>query len=60
MLTIAHRISTVIDYDLIVVMEAGRVVEIGKPEVLLRRENGHFRRLAKENGAIDDMEITSA
>lgn len=49
-----------IDYDLIVVMEAGRVVEIGKPEVLLRRENGHFRRLAKENGAIDDMEITSA
>ena len=50
-LTIAHRISTVIDYDVIVVMEAGRIVEIGSPQVLLGRPEGHFRRLAVENGA---------
>lgn len=51
-LTIAHRISTIIDYDLIVVMDAGRVVEIGSPRSLLGRRDGHFRRLALENGAI--------
>jgi ABC-type multidrug transport system fused ATPase/permease subunit len=51
-LTIAHRISTIIDYDLIVVMEAGSVVEIGTPQTLLARPDGHFRRLAMENGAI--------
>ncbi|WWD21405.1 hypothetical protein CI109_105890 [Kwoniella shandongensis] len=51
-LTIAHRISTIIDYDLVVVMEAGKVAEIGTPAILLAREDGHFRRLALENGAI--------
>ncbi|KAK4687233.1 hypothetical protein P7C73_g2882, partial [Tremellales sp. Uapishka_1] len=54
-LTIAHRISTIIDYDLIVVMEAGSVVEIGPPKTLLARPNGHFRRLALENGALGGM-----
>ena len=50
-LTIAHRISTVIDYDVIIVMEAGRILEMGSPTDLLERPNGHFRRLAIESGA---------
>jgi ATP-binding cassette subfamily C (CFTR/MRP) protein 1 len=53
-LTIAHRISTIIDYDLIVVMDAGRLVEIGSPQVLLGKRDGHFKRLALENGAISE------
>lgn len=52
-MTIAHRISTIIDYDVIVVMDRGRVVEMGPPTDLLRRRDGHFRRLAMEGGAID-------
>ncbi|KAK8847661.1 hypothetical protein IAR55_005520 [Kwoniella newhampshirensis] len=59
-LTIAHRISTIIDYDLIVVMEAGQVVEIGTPVNLLARPYGHFRRLAMENGAIGSGRETDA
>jgi ATP-binding cassette subfamily C (CFTR/MRP) protein 1 len=56
-LTIAHRISTIIDYDLIVVMDAGRIVEIGTPRNLLSRRGGHFRSLALENGAIEHRGI---
>jgi ATP-binding cassette subfamily C (CFTR/MRP) protein 1 len=52
-MTIAHRISTIIDYDVIVVMDRGRVVEMGPPTDLLRRRDGHFRRLAMEGEAID-------
>jgi len=52
-MTIAHRISTVIDYDMIIVMEAGRVAEVGGPGDLLARPDGIFRRLAIENGAFN-------
>jgi subfamily B ATP-binding cassette protein MsbA len=34
-LVIAHRLSTVRDADLIVVMEAGRVIEAGTHEALM-------------------------
>ncbi len=35
-LTIAHRISTISDSDMLIVLDAGRVAEIGTPETLLR------------------------
>lgn len=41
---IAHRLSTVRDADKIVVLDQGRIVEIGNHEELLRRE-GIYRRL---------------
>ena len=34
-LTIAHRLETIADYDIIVVMDQGRVVEVGSPLELL-------------------------
>jgi len=39
MLTIAHRLGTVIDYDAVLVMDAGRVVEHGPPWLLLQRRS---------------------
>jgi ABC-type multidrug transport system fused ATPase/permease subunit len=42
-MTIAHRISTIIDYDVIVVMDRGRVVEMGPPTDLLRRRDGQLQ-----------------
>ncbi|ORY27634.1 P-loop containing nucleoside triphosphate hydrolase protein [Naematelia encephala] len=57
-LTIAHRISTIMDYDVVIVMEAGRVVEIGPPDELLQRVRGVFRRLAIESGAFQDEQVT--
>jgi ATP-binding cassette subfamily C (CFTR/MRP) protein 4 len=34
-LTIAHRLQTIADYDQVLVMHAGRVVEVGHPFELL-------------------------
>lgn len=34
-LTIAHRINTVMDSDIIVVMDGGRIIELGPPDELL-------------------------
>ena len=44
-ITIAHRLNTVMDYDEILVMADGRVVEYGAPQVLLGKENGIFAEL---------------
>ncbi|QOJ15018.1 MAG: ABC transporter ATP-binding protein [Planctomycetia bacterium] len=41
---IAHRLSTVMDADLIVVLEGGRVVEFGAPGELLTRD-GRYREM---------------
>ena len=46
-LTIAHRLDTIMDYDKVLVMEQGRVVEFDKPEVLLQNKNGVFARLVQ-------------
>lgn len=42
-LIIAHRLSTIRDADRIVVMEGGRVTEIGTHRALLRRRGGYAR-----------------
>ena len=41
-LTIAHRIKTVLGYDKILVLDKGRVVECGAPQELLKNTNGIF------------------
>lgn len=50
-LTIAHRLNTVIDCDLIVVMDSGRVVESGAPSVLLDDPQSRFAMMARDLGA---------
>jgi ATP-binding cassette subfamily C (CFTR/MRP) protein 1 len=51
-ITIAHRINTIIDCDRIVVLNRGEVVEFGTPEELIK-SGGFFFGLAKEAGLID-------
>jgi ABC-type multidrug transport system fused ATPase/permease subunit len=51
-LTIAHRIKTVMDSDKILVLEKGRVEEFETPTVLLQRPESHFYSLAHQAGEI--------
>lgn len=52
-LTIAHRLHTVIDCDKVLVMDAGRVVEFGSPYQLLSDVAGPrvFHRMVQEMGS---------
>jgi ABC-type bacteriocin/lantibiotic exporter with double-glycine peptidase domain len=45
-IVIAHRLSTIRNADRILVLDRGRIVEIGTYDELLER-NGEFRRLAQ-------------
>ncbi|TFK80780.1 P-loop containing nucleoside triphosphate hydrolase protein, partial [Polyporus arcularius HHB13444] len=50
LLTVAHRLQTIMDSDKIMVLDAGRIVEIGKPAELLKNEKGLLRALVDESG----------
>ncbi|KAG0373773.1 hypothetical protein BGX24_011258 [Mortierella sp. AD032] len=49
-LTIAHRIKTVMDSDKILVLEKGRVEEFDSPKQLMKTKNGLFYSLAHQAG----------
>ena len=46
-ITIAHRLSTVISSDIIIVMEKGKIVEMGSHSTLIEAEAGLYSRLFK-------------
>ncbi|KAJ9459626.1 hypothetical protein DIPPA_22504 [Diplonema papillatum] len=50
-ITIAHRLQTVIDGDCILVMDAGRVAQTGRPHRLLRDKAGLLYGMASRLGA---------
>ena len=41
-ITIAHRLNTIADYDTVIVMRKGRIAEMGNPLELIEKE-GRFR-----------------
>ncbi|WP_116809374.1 ABC transporter ATP-binding protein [Steroidobacter cummioxidans] len=55
-IVIAHRLSTVMAMDRILVFEHGRIVEEGSHEALLRRSHGHYRRLfERQSGGVAEV-----
>lgn len=51
-LTIAHRLNTIMDSDKVLVMDYGQAVEFDHPHVLLKNEQGHFTSMVKETGKV--------
>ncbi|KAL7271985.1 ATP-binding cassette glutathione S-conjugate transporter ycf1 [Rhizina undulata] len=52
-LTIAHRLDTIIDSDRIIVLQAGRVAEFDTPAALIENKNSLFHSLVKEAGLLE-------
>ena len=50
-LTIAHRINTIVDSDKVLVLDSGNVAEFGAPADLLKRRGGAFYGLVHGSGA---------
>ncbi|GMH40904.1 hypothetical protein BSKO_08808 [Bryopsis sp. KO-2023] len=48
-LTIAHRVNTIMDSDRVLVMDHGHVAEFGVPQELLKMEDGFFSGLVRKS-----------
>ncbi|KAK4321102.1 hypothetical protein Pmani_008086 [Petrolisthes manimaculis] len=51
-LTIAHRLNTIMDSDRVLVMDQGRIAEMDSPSSLLDNTNSIFYSMAKDAGLI--------
>ena len=53
-ITIAHRLNTIADYDKIIVMDRGRIIETGSPYELIC-SNGLFAEMVDHTGRNADL-----
>ncbi|KIJ61824.1 hypothetical protein HYDPIDRAFT_95629 [Hydnomerulius pinastri MD-312] len=56
-LTIAHRLRTVIDYDRVMLLEEGHIVEFDRPATLLSDTSSRFHGLCKATGKIEFAQL---
>ena len=54
-ITIAHRLQTIIDYDKVLVLDKGEVVEYDSPWALLSKEKGIFRGMCEMSGDLETL-----
>ena len=52
-LTIAHRLNTIMDSDKIVVLDKGKVAEVDSPTLLLKNSKSIFHSMAINAGIVD-------
>ncbi|KAK2178758.1 hypothetical protein NP493_528g01014 [Ridgeia piscesae] len=51
-ITIAHRLNTIMDYDRVLVLDEGTIKELNSPEALLRDRESIFYGMAKQTGLV--------
>ncbi|KAF1848738.1 P-loop containing nucleoside triphosphate hydrolase protein [Cucurbitaria berberidis CBS 394.84] len=61
LIAVAHKLDTVLDFDKVVVMNQGQLVEYGEPYKLLERQGSWFKSLYEEvnriEGPMEDEDI---
>jgi len=58
-ITIAHRLQTIIDYDKVLVLDRGEILEYGHPYDLVRKDGGSFRSMCETSGELDSLTSTA-
>jgi len=56
-IAVAHRLDTIIDYDRIIVLGHGELLEYGAPADLLQNPNGHFSSMVRDTGEVMEQEL---
>ena len=51
-LTIAHRLNTIMDSSRIMVLSEGKVIEFDSPDILLKNPQSNFYKMAKDAGLV--------
>ncbi|KAJ7846310.1 multidrug resistance-associated ABC transporter [Mycena leptocephala] len=59
LITVAHRLKTIIDYDRLVVLDHGKVVEFDTPYTLIQKEDGVFRSMCLKSGSFGELEAAA-
>ncbi|KAL4065666.1 hypothetical protein V8B97DRAFT_2010327 [Scleroderma yunnanense] len=59
LLTVAHRLRTVIDYDRLIVLDKGEVAECDTPWALIQKEGGIFRNMCLKSGTYAELEAVA-
>ncbi|KAJ3012098.1 UNVERIFIED_CONTAM: hypothetical protein HDU68_001384 [Siphonaria sp. JEL0065] len=54
-LSIAHRLRTIADYDKVLVLDKGRVIQFGRPLDLMQEEGSIFRTMCLDSGEYEEL-----
>jgi ABC-type multidrug transport system fused ATPase/permease subunit len=58
-ITIAHRLQTVIDYDKILILDQGKVVEFEHPHTLLKKSRGLFKEMCQQSEHFEELQLAA-
>lgn len=50
LIVVAHRLRSIIDFDKVLVLDAGEVKEYDHPHLLLQKEDSIFRGMVEQSG----------
>ncbi|KAE9406993.1 hypothetical protein BT96DRAFT_963262 [Gymnopus androsaceus JB14] len=59
LLTVAHRLKTVIDYNRLLVLDKGKIAEFDTPLNLIQKEDGIFRNMCLKSGTFAELEASA-